>query len=316
MEKRKSATLPRSPGEFMAAPLLPPLEPLPTFGELSMDELHHRFTKGILSPEELLSDSIDNLLAVVPYGGLTRSAGHLMENQPWRQPSLIGAGLWGTTFVRAAESGIALELVQLAEELSAVCIGFFTEQSARNPLFPDQILEGPWGGGAGALLGWAVQFALGLDQGGNLARTVLATGLPGFRLPSPAPGMPAPGWLHNYLVDSPILAQSFLKQAVSRETPRLRLELPPEWEFRLGAILRGLPRERADEDSETGLIRILPLKGETILAADSLGCSAAYVPWRPGSSDATFFQILSPSGTEMTVASIVRLLAGPAAESG
>jgi len=206
-------------------------------------------------------------------------------------------------------------LVQQAEDLGAVCIGFSNEQPARNPLFPDQLMEVPWGGGAAALLGWAVQFALGFDQRGNLARTVLATGLPGFRLPSPAPGVPAPGWLHNYLVDSPILAQSLTKQAGPRETLRLRLELSPEWKFRLETILRSLPHELADRDSETGLIRILPLNDETILEADSLGCSAAYIPWRPASSDATFFQILAPAGTEITVASIVRLLAGPAAES-
>ena len=315
MGNRKSAILPRSPGEDMTAQLPAPLERSPSFGELSIDELHHRFSKGILSPDELVSDSIGNLLAVVPYGGLTKPDGP-MENQPWKQSSRLGSGFWGTTFVRTAAPDMALGLVQQAEDLGAVCIGFSTEQPARNPLFPDQLLQGPWGGGASALLGWAVQFALGFDQRGNLARTVLATGLPGFRLPSPAPGMPAPGWLHNYLVDSPILAQCFLKPASPRETPRLRLEVSPEWKFRLGTILRSLPHELAERDSETGLIRILPLNDETILAAESLGCSAAYIPWRPGSSDATFFQILSPSGTEMTVASIVRLLAGPAAESG
>lgn len=298
----------------MAAPLLAPLEPSPTFGELSIDELHHRFTKGILNPNELQSDSMANLRAVVPYGGLTSQEGHAMENHQLKPSPSMGSGLWGTTFVRAAPDS-APGLVQLAEELGAICIGLFTEQSAQNPLFPDQILEAPWGGGAGALLGWAVQFALGLDRGGNLARTVLATGLPGFRLHSTAPGLAAPGWLHNYLVDSPILLRSFLKESVPKERLRIQLELPTELQMCLRTILRGLGHEIADKNSEGESIRILPLNGETMLAAEGLGCAAAYVPWRTGSSDATFFQILAPFGTEKAVAGMVRLLAGPAAEN-
>ncbi len=290
-------------------PLLPPLEPAPSFGELSCDELSHRYARGILTPEELVRDAIANLRAVLPYGGL-RPPEHPGATEFPRPPTGIGR-LHGITFVSPLVPGPESVLTHLALAAGGTQVGQTVSEPGHHPLAPGQRLTGPWAGGAIALLGWAAPLALGVDATGDLARMVLQTGLPGFRIGG-SHKTATPGWLYRYLVDAVSITSALVPSQPTPSDFHLHWNLSADSEELAGPVLTAL-RKRASEAPGAGItIRVTRLTPESVELASRESLAAAYIPWRWGSPKATAFQLLAPEGSEAALAVAARSLAGPA----
>lgn len=286
-----------------------PLEPTPSFGELSFDELRHRYAKGILTPEELVRDSVANLRAVLPYGGLRRS------ETPGAGPShdLPGseARLRGIPFVSPLVPGLESILTDAVLAAGGVQVGQTVVEPGHHPLDPTQRLTGPWTGGAIALLGWAASLALGVDEGGDLARMVLLTGLPGFRTAA-SEGTAAPGWLFSYLVDAVAIVNGLSSTLPAPDNDHVVWKVQTDSEASVGPILTALRKQGPAPIGIGTTIWVAPLTAESANVASRENLAAVYIPWRWGSPETSAFQLLAPKGSEAALASAARHLAGPA----
>ena len=293
----------------MAPPV--PLEPSPTFGELSIDELQHRYTKGILTPQELVGDAVANVRQLLPYGGLRPA--EIPTVPPLPQPTPAPPRLLGIPFVSPLIPGSESGLVGCARAGGAISVGYTVAEPCHHPLDPAQPLTGPWAGGAIALLGWAAPLALGVDDRGDLARMVLLTGIPGFRMAASEDRL-APGWLFNYLVDAVSIGigLSGLPDFPDGDTPGWSIEAA--WVESLRPILNVLGTGTTGTTATGSGIMVAPLTLENADLAFRQNLAAAYIPWRWGSPEALAFQLLAPGGLESMLARAARHLAGPAAQ--
>jgi hypothetical protein len=287
-----------------------PLEPIPTFGELSIDELQHRFAKGILTPQELVGDAVANVRQLLPYGGLRPAEVPTVPSLP--RPVPANARLLGIPFVSPLIPGSESGLVGCARAGGAIPVGYTVAEPCHHPLDPTQPLTGPWAGGAIALLGWAAPLAMGVDDRGDLARMVLRTGLPGFRMAASEDRM-APGWLFNYLVDAVSIGigLSGLSEVPDVGTPGWPIEAASEESVR--PILNVLGTGTTGTTATGSGIVVAPLTLENADLAFRQNLAAAYIPWRWGGPEALAFQLLASAGSESVLAQAARHLAGPAA---
>ena len=286
-----------------------PLEPTPSFGELSFDELRHRYAKGILTPEELVRDAVANLRSLLPYGGL-----RLRENidmpSPARRPG-AEARLHGITFVSPLINGLETVLTDAALAAGAVQVGHSVVENGHHPLDPTQLLTGPWAGSAIALLGWAAPLAIGVDEGGDLARMVLRTGIPGFRMGS-SHGSAAPGWLYSYLVDAAAISAGLTSETLEAGHSLRHWHVRADSEESVRPILAALKTREPVEEGIGTTIWVTPLTFESADFASRQNLAAAYIPWRWGGPESSAFQLLAPEGSEAVLALTARHLAGPA----
>jgi len=286
-----------------------PLEPTPSFGELSFDELRHRYAKGILTPEELVRDSVANLCSLLPYGGLRLKENIDGPSMP-RRPG-TEARLHAITFVSPLVPGLEIVLTDAAVASGAIQVGQTVVETGHHPLDPTQLLTGPWAGGAIALLGWAAPLAIGVDEGGDLARMVLRTGIPGFRTGS-SHGSAAPGWLFGYLVDAAAIAAGLTPETPEPGDSHRCWQVRTDSEEAVRPILAALKTREPVEEGIGTTIWVKPLTLESADFASRQNLAAAYIPWRWGGPESSAFQLLAPEGSEAVLAVATRHLAGPA----
>lgn len=304
----------------------PPLEGAPSFCDLSLDETRHHFREGILTRFELERDGRFRAFSLEPFGVFERlepPSKDLTDPKPDRSEDFAGLFCCSSRFAPDDPALIR------ATGQGANRIATTSERGARSPLCPEQWWPGPWGSSAAALAGRAVQFAIGYENAGDLARAVLQCGLPGFRSSAALDGR-ATAWMHRYLVDSELLVKR-LTVHPGRPLPN-PIRLIPSGEsaaalnqFSAAAVsenpMNPLPLQFTVSPNRPGwspsslapgevMVRVLN-ENEAQLASE-LDRVAAYIPWRPGTSESSFLQLLALPGSETWLGGLVRHIAGPA----